>query len=115
MGHLHLAALKHMQNYSMVLGLPDQFTSSSMLLCEHCISGKLKTNYFPLVLHQPTTSIFALVHTHLCGPMKSSSLGGSKYFLTFIDDFSRYTHVYFLTHEFDVFTYFKIFKDMVET
>jgi len=28
-----------------------------------------------------------LVHTNVCGPMNLSSIGGNKYFLTFIDDF----------------------------
>jgi hypothetical protein len=37
-----------------------------------------------------------LVHSDLCGPLSSPSFSGCKYFLTFIDDFSRRTWVYFL-------------------
>jgi hypothetical protein len=32
-----------------------------------------------------------LVHSDLCGPLSSPSFSGCKYFLTFIDDFSRRT------------------------
>ena len=38
-----------------------------------------------------------LIHTDLCGPMNVDSIGGSKYMLTFTDDYSRYTTVYFIT------------------
>ena len=38
-----------------------------------------------------------------------SSHGGSKYFVTFIDDFSRYTHIYFIRHKDEVLDKFKEF------
>jgi transposase InsO family protein len=54
------------------------------------------------------------VHTDVCGPMHTRSLGGAYYFLLFIDDFTRYTWVYFLRRKSDVFEYFKEFRNMVE-
>ena len=41
-------------------------------------------------------------------------LQGESYFLTFIDDRSRYTWVYFIRRKGDVFEYFKEFKTMIE-
>ena len=41
-------------------------------------------------------------------------LQGESYFLTFIDDRSRYTWVYFIKRKGDVFEYFKEFKTMIE-
>ena len=55
-----------------------------------------------------------LVHTNVCGPMNISSIGGNKYFLTFIDDFSRKTWIYLLKSKDEVFHCFKIFKAFVE-
>ena len=55
-----------------------------------------------------------LVHTDICGPMNISSVGGNKYFLTFIDDFSRKTWIYLLKSKDEVFHCFKIFKAFVE-
>jgi len=46
--------------------------------------------------------------------MNISSIGGNKYFLTFIDDFSRKTWIYLLKSKDEVFHYFKIFKAFVE-
>ena len=46
--------------------------------------------------------------------MQNQSIGGSFYFLTFIDDFSRKVWVYFLKHKSDTFTYFKEFKAEAE-
>jgi transposase InsO family protein len=46
--------------------------------------------------------------------MQTSSIGGSTYFLTFIDDFSRNTWIYFLKHKYDVLGCFRQFKSLVE-
>ena len=54
------------------------------------------------------------MHSNVCGPMQTQSLGGASYFLIFIDDCTRYTWVYFLRNKSEVFEYFKEFKTMVE-
>lgn len=51
-----------------------------------------------------------LIHTDVCGP----SIGGSRYFVTFIDDHSRRIFVYFMKNKSEVFEKFKLFKAMVE-
>ena len=56
----------------------------------------------------------ALVHSDLCGPMPSLSLGGAAYFATFIDDYSCKVWVYFLKHKDDVLGVFKTFLQLVE-
>ena len=55
-----------------------------------------------------------LVHTDLCGPMKTPSLTGNVYFMTFIDDYSRKTWVYLLKHKSQAFDVFKTFKAMAK-
>ena len=40
--------------------------------------------------------LLELVHSDLCGPMKTKTLGGALYFVTFIDDCSRKLWVYVL-------------------
>ena len=39
-----------------------------------------------------------LVHTYLCGPITTSARGGYEYFITFIDDHSRYGYIYLMHH-----------------
>ena len=53
------------------------------------------------------TNKLELVHTDVWGPSKVPSFGGSRYFITFIDDATRKLWVYFLKHKYDVFDVFK--------
>ena len=83
-------------------------------ICEGCALGKHHRHSFPEGKAWRATKPFELIHSDLCGPMKTTSLGGNQYFLTFIDDFSRKTWIYFLKEKSEVFYYFKIFKALVE-
>ena len=55
-----------------------------------------------------------LVYSDVCGPIEVDSLGGNKYFVTFIDDTSRKTWLYLLHTKGQVFQYFHKFHAMVE-
>ena len=55
-----------------------------------------------------------LVHTVLCGPMSTSARGGYEYFITFIDDYSRYGYIYLMHHKSGAFEKFKEYKTIVE-
>jgi transposase InsO family protein len=55
-----------------------------------------------------------LVHSDLCGPLSCPSFYGCNYFLTFIDDFSRRTWVYFLKLKSRVFDKFLAYKALIE-
>lgn len=61
------------------------------------------------------TKPLELVHTDVCSPMRTLSLNGSRYFLLFIDDYTRMTWVYFLKERSEVYGVFKKFKQLVET
>ena len=54
-----------------------------------------------------------LVHSDVCGPMSVKSLGGHRYFVTFIDDYSWCCAVYFLKQKAEVFEKFKEFEAAV--
>jgi hypothetical protein len=60
------------------------------------------------------SQLLQIVHTDVCGPMRITLHGGTQYFLTFIDDFSRKIHVYFLKAKGLVFGKFKQYKTLVE-
>ncbi|RVW88887.1 Retrovirus-related Pol polyprotein from transposon TNT 1-94 [Vitis vinifera] len=57
------------------------------------------------------TDVLELIHTDICGPYPTASWNGQQYFITFIDDYSRYGYL-FLIHEksqsLDVFKTFKV-------
>ena len=57
---------------------------------------------------------YAPVHSDVCGKLNTKSLGGAEYFLTFIDDSTRYVWVYPLKHKDEVFHKFLEWKSPVE-
>jgi transposase InsO family protein len=52
---------------------------------------------------------FALVHSDIWGPSRTTGLCGARYFVTFIDNFSRLTWVYVLRDRSQLFTVFQSF------
>ncbi|GJU66865.1 retrovirus-related pol polyprotein from transposon TNT 1-94 [Tanacetum coccineum] len=58
--------------------------------------------------------LLKLVHTDICGPITPNSFGDKLYFITFIDDYTRKTWVYFLKEKSESFETFKKFKVMVD-
>jgi len=58
--------------------------------------------------------ISELVHSDVFRPMTVPSLGKYVYYVSFVDEFSRNTWIYFLKNKFEVFDRFKEFKALVE-
>jgi transposase InsO family protein len=56
-----------------------------------------------------TAKPFKLLHIDLFGPTTYTSIGGNKYGFVLVDDFSRYTWVFFLVDKSDAFATFKTF------
>eukprot|EP00253_Pinus_taeda_P018118 PITA_18118 len=61
-----------------------------------------------------TKHILELVHSDVFGPVKVPSLGKFVYYVSFIDDLSRNTWIYFLKMKSEVFDRLKEFKALVE-
>ena len=55
-----------------------------------------------------------MIHSDVFGPVVVPSLGKSVYYVSFIDDYSRNTWIYFLRKKSEVFDKFKEFKALVE-
>nr|GEX62887.1 retrotransposon protein, putative, Ty1-copia subclass [Tanacetum cinerariifolium] len=95
-------------------GLLDGQCVGKLKFCEHCIFGKHKRVKFNTSVHT-TEGILDYVHSDLWGPSQEASLGGARYMLTIIDDYSRRVWPYFLKHKSEAFSAFKEWKVMVET
>ena len=63
--------------------------------CEHCLSGKHNRVRFSSGGVR-AKGILELIHSDVFGPVPVPSLGKSVYYVSFIDDFSRKTFIYFL-------------------
>jgi hypothetical protein len=76
---------------------------------EACIEGKHQRTSFPKDETTKASKLLELVHSDACEPMKTTSRGGARYFVTFINHFSRKTHVYVLKAR-EVFDKFKAYR-----
>jgi hypothetical protein len=82
--------------------------------CEHFVYGKHKRVIFFRVRKEKKSEKLELVHTNVWAPAQVSSLGGSCYYVTFIDDATRKNWVYCIRQKYDVFDTFKKWKYLVE-
>jgi hypothetical protein len=71
--------------------------------CEHCVYGNHKRVIFLIVGKDKKSERLDLVHIDVWGPTQVSSLGGSHYYVTFIDDATRKPCVYCIQQKSDVF------------
>eukprot|EP00253_Pinus_taeda_P023604 PITA_23604 len=110
LAHLHYEALLKLEN--LVSGIP-KVRAQHDGVCPRCASGKMIRGPFPSSENK-TTEILHLIHSNICGLMPVHSLSGYLYYITFIDDFSRKTWIYFLKHNDEAFETFKKFKALVE-
>ena len=83
--------------------------------CEHCIFGKQKKVSFSKTSKSSKVERLELVHIDVQGPAPVKSLGGSQYYVTFIDDSTRKAWVYFLKNKSNAFSVFKRQRKEVET
>ncbi|GJR44232.1 retrovirus-related pol polyprotein from transposon TNT 1-94 [Tanacetum coccineum] len=111
-GHLHFNGLKELTRKNMVHGLPNLNYDDHF--CEDWVLGKQTRSSFPRNANYQAKELSELIHSDLCGPLSPISFRSKRYFVTFIDDFSRKCWVYFLEQKSEAFETFNKFKAMVE-
>lgn len=90
---------------SYVHGLPS-LSGKPEGVCGACQIGKQTRTAHNATKFIGTNRILKLMHMDLVGPMSTHSIGGKKYILVLVDDFSRYTWVDFLVAKSDAFDSF---------
>lgn len=80
--------------------------------CEICAQAKIIKKPFPGV--KRNSEILDLIHSDICELNGVLTRGGRRYFITFIDDYSKYTYVYLMTNKNEAFSKFQIYKAEVE-
>jgi hypothetical protein len=102
LGHM---SEKGMQILHKINLLPD-LKQIDLDFCEHCVYGKHKRVIFLRVKKEKKSERLELVHTDVWGLTHISSLGGSHYYVTFINDATRKTWVYCIRQKNVFFLYF---------
>ena len=100
--------LQAIQKDEMVEGLTQ--IKSSTRACIGCVVGKHPKQSYEKGKGRRETQPLGLVNSGLIGPFPTPSYGGSRYVLTFIDDYSIFCWVYFLKLKSEVFEHLKIWK-----
>ncbi|MCO5552522.1 hypothetical protein L7F22_006034 [Adiantum nelumboides] len=112
-GHVGYGSLMTLQRHNMVHDL-SLLEMPPRHVCEGCVLGKMHRFAFSQDGSVRATRKLQLVHSDVCGPMRTPSVGNSLYFVTFIDDFSRFCWVYPLKAKSVVFAIFQHYVSMVE-
>ena len=79
-----------------VIGLAISHYDESQHKCDDCVIGKGHRQPLPKASSSCTSKLLELVHSDVNGPLEIPSLGGSRYFILFIDDYSKWTVVYIM-------------------
>nr|GFA39529.1 retrovirus-related Pol polyprotein from transposon TNT 1-94 [Tanacetum cinerariifolium] len=95
LSHLKFDTINDLARNDLVAGLP-KFKYHKEHLCPSYEQGKSKRASHPPKPVPNSRQRLHLLHMDLCGPMRIASTNGKQYVLVIVDDYSRYTWVYFL-------------------
>ncbi|KAH9665312.1 hypothetical protein KPL70_020298 [Citrus sinensis] len=110
LGHAGEKSLQTLMRHGLLKGTK----TCKLNFCEHCVVGKKTRVKFGTANHD-TREILEYVHSDVWGPTKTASIGGSHYFVIFVDDFSRRVWVYTMRAKDEVLEIFVKWKKLVET
>ncbi|EOY01319.1 Uncharacterized protein TCM_011252 [Theobroma cacao] len=112
LGHINYNSLQKMSSQESVKGLPR--ITKHVTVCGIYQYEKQSRLSFPKEMKWKATEKLQLIHTDLGGPMNIPSLGGSRYFLLFIDDVTMYSWILFLKFKSEALPCFVKVKKQVE-
>ncbi|GAU28769.1 hypothetical protein TSUD_357540, partial [Trifolium subterraneum] len=111
-GHLNFQSLSNLKSNEMVNGLPVIRVPKDM--CRNCLVGKQSRKSFVDHIAMRAKNKLDVVYTDVCGPFDIVYLGGNRYFVSFVDEYSRMMWLYLIKTKDGVLTIFKKFKALVE-
>nr|GEV41301.1 retrotransposon protein, putative, Ty1-copia subclass [Tanacetum cinerariifolium] len=109
LGHISKKRIEKLQH-------DELLNSTNLRAFEKCVPCMFEKMARKPYTHQMERAkdLLGLIHTDVCGPFKIMSRQGVSYFVTFTDEFSRYSYVYLLKYKHEVFETFKVFQKEVE-
>ncbi|GJV93709.1 zinc finger, CCHC-type containing protein [Tanacetum coccineum] len=107
LGHVHFKRMQDMSKDGLIPAF-DMDTEK----CQTCMLNKITKKPFQNVKRE--TKVLELIYSDLCDPHATPSLRNKKYFVTFIDDASRFCYVYLFHSKDEALDKFKVFKTKFE-
>nr|GEX50535.1 Pol polyprotein [Tanacetum cinerariifolium] len=108
LGHLNFNSMRRLIKFNSI----PNFHIESKYKCETCVEAKLTRTSFKSVKRK--TEPLDMVHTDMCDLKSLPTKGGNKYFMTFIDDCTKYCYVYLLKSKDEAIDKFVLYKTKVE-
>ena len=91
LGHLNYRSLGHLSSKKLVCGIPKIVKPEKS--CEVCMKGKQTRLPFVSKVAPRAKHALGVLYSNVCGPFPEPSLGGNRYFVSFMDEFTRMTWV----------------------
>ena len=107
LGHVNYNSIKKLMNLNLI---PKDNLKNNQK-CSVCVEAKLPRQPFKSINRD--SDLLELIHSDVCDSGRISR-GGNKYFVTFIDDQSKYCYLYLIKTKDEVLNKFKIYKTEVE-
>ena len=108
LGHVNYDTLRRLNNMECL----PKFQIYPNKKCEICVESKLTRTSFLSI--ERSSEPIELIHSDICDMKFIQTRGGKKYFLTLIDDRTRYCYVYLLRSKDEALEMFQHFKNEVE-
>ena len=105
LGHINL----HRINRLVKDGSLRDLNVGTLPVCESYLDGKMIKRLFS-TKGSSAQEPLRLIHSDICDPMTTQARGDYEYFVTFVDDYSRYGYISLTQHKFETFGNFKEFK-----
>ena len=106
LGHVGFDHLSRVSGLDLIRGLP-KLKGDSNLVCSSCRHGKMHAGSHPPLTMVMTKAPGQLLHLDTVGPSRVQSFGGKWYILVIVDDFSRYSWVFFMASKDEAFSHFR--------
>lgn len=90
LGYVNMKQIAKISSKKLVRGLP-KLSYQKFELCTPCVLGKQVRSSFKPINQVSTNRVLQLLHVDLFGPTRTQSIGGKKYCLVIVDDYSRFT------------------------
>lgn len=116
-GHLSAKNLSVLARNNMVSGLDFGNVNNTDVeaVCESCIAGKQTREPFSSREERRSKEVLDLVHSDVCGPVTPVGVNGERYFVSFIDDCSRFTVVFLMRSKDQVADKFREYEAIAST
>ena len=101
LGHVNFGYLNTLCKQELLTSIRNKLESEFMK-CKTCIENKMHNLPFSNDRIK-AKDILEIVHTDVCGPLKTTGFNGENYFVSFIDDYSKIAKVYCIKTEDEVF------------